>query len=150
MSIKYPTRCDRKGKDSGHQISFQGDTILPNDLAKSFLTDEHNKTHLNQFIATKFRDSSAETWGKKFCITNGLTNVYTDEGDKIIYAPDMIEVLEEADNRIVCHVNDLIQNGYSKVLVKTGDTDVIVILLQFMKEFMDVRGDVNVTVEYTK
>ena len=55
----------------------------------------------------------------------------------------MISVLEEADNRIVCHVNDLIQNGFSNILVKTGDSDVIVILLGFMKQFMDTVQELD-------
>ena len=148
MSIKYPTRCDRKSKGSGHQISFQGDSIIPNDIAKSFLTDEQNKTKLNEFIAQKFRDSSAAIWSKQFCATNGLTNVYTDGGEKVIYTPDMISVLEEADNRIVCHVNDLIQNGFSKISVKTVDSDVIVFLLGFMKKFMDAMQDLMLIVEF--
>ena len=60
----------------------------------------------------------------------------------------MIGILKEADNRIVCRVNDMIQNGISNVLVKTGDSDVIVILLGFMKHFMNVNMELNLLVEF--
>ena len=103
---------------------------------------------LNEFIAQKFLDLSVAIWGKQFCVTNGLTNVFTDNGEKVIYRPDMISVLEEADNRIVCHLNDLIQNGFSKISVKIGDSDVIVILLGFMKNFMDATQDFKQIVDF--
>ena len=60
----------------------------------------------------------------------------------------MIQVLEEADNRIVCHVNDAIRNGFSNILVQTGDTDVILILMGFMEQFLETTGDVDITVEF--
>ena len=82
LSVKYPTRCDRKSKGFGHQISFQGSTIIPNDINKSFLSDEENKTKLNELIVRRFLDTASVAWGRKFCITNNLKNVYTDEGIK--------------------------------------------------------------------
>ena len=60
----------------------------------------------------------------------------------------MISVLEEADNLIVCHINDLIGNGFSKILVMTCDSDVVVILLGFMKVFLDVMKDLLLLVEF--
>ena len=91
-------------------------------MGNTFLTDEKNKGKLNGFIVQQCVKLSPLIWKKQFCITNGLTNVFTDSGEKEIYKPNLISVLEEADNRIVCHVNDLIVNGYSKILVKTCDT----------------------------
>ena len=83
--------------------NFNGDTTLPENMAKTFLTDETNKTKLNQMIAEMCKNSSVWTWDKQFCITNNLTDVLTEDGRKSIYIPDMIQVLEEADNIIVCH-----------------------------------------------
>ena len=75
---------------------------------------------------------STLNWNKRFCVTNRLTDVITDNGEKVRYTPNMISVLEEADNRIVCNINYLLENGFSKISVKTCDTDVIVILLENM------------------
>ena len=72
----------------------------------------------------------------------------TNIGDKVIYTQNMISVLEEADNLIVCHINDLIGNGFSKILVMTCDSDVVVILLGFMKVFLDVMKDLLLLVEF--
>ena len=71
-------------------------------------------------------------WGKQFCVSNSLTNVFSKEGETLIYTPDLISVLEEADNRIGCHIQDILQKGYSNISVKTADCDVVVILLGFM------------------
>ena len=107
LSIKYPTRCDRKSENFGYQTAFEGNSIIPRDIS-TFLSDELNKTNLNEFIVKRFLASSTSLWNKEFFITNGLTNVYTDVGERVIYTSDLISVLEEADNRMICHINDLI------------------------------------------
>ena len=59
----------------------------------------------------------------------------------------MISVLEEADNRIVYHINDLFENGFWKISVKTCDIDVIVILLGFMEQFLDAMPELELRPE---
>ena len=49
-SIKSPTRLARKFKSFGQQILFDGETRVPNDVCESFLTNEMNKTKLNDFM----------------------------------------------------------------------------------------------------
>ena len=123
-SIKHPTRCDRKAKGFGHQISFKGDTMVPKDMAKTFLADEKNKTNLNEFIVQKFIDSIPTIWNKEFCITNGSKNVHTDRGERVIYSENMINVLEEADNRIVCHINKTITNDIFLAFMAKNISDI--------------------------
>ena len=77
-----------------------------------------------------------------------MSNVYTNDGEKIVYTPDMASVLEEADNRIVCHVADLIENGISRISVTTGDSDVIVILLGFMQQFLKSMNELELIVKF--
>ena len=60
----------------------------------------------------------------------------------------MNSVLEQADNRIVCHIGDIISKGYSEIMVHTVDSDVIVILLGFMSEFMVANASVEITVDF--
>ena len=50
----------------------------------------------------------------------------------------MMEVLEEADNRIVCHINDMLECGLSSISVRTADSDVVVILLS---QFLEINPD---------
>ena len=60
----------------------------------------------------------------------------------------MSSVLEEADNRIVCHISDIISKGYSKIMVHNVDSDDVVILLGFMSEFMAANPSVEITVDF--
>ena len=147
-SIKYHTRLDRKAKGFGYQIEFDGKTIVPDNMANSFLTDEANKTKLNDFIAKKCDDLSAFDWNKDFCVTNKLTNVVTNSGEKVIYTPNLMSILEEADNRIICHIYDILKSGLSRITVKTCDSDVVVILLGFMEIFIKSMPEIELFVEF--
>ena len=145
LSIKSPTRLDRKSKDIGQQMVFDGDTLIPDD--KSFLTDENNKSRLNAFIIQNFINSSV--WDKEFCCSNGVKNVITNTGEKEIYNPAMMNsVLEEADNRIVCHIFDMVQNHVSHISIRTADSDVIVIILGFMQQLIEIKHDITVLVDF--
>jgi len=42
------------------------------------------------------------------------------------------EVHEEADNRIVVHIEDMLKTGVADIKVRTVNSDVIVILLIFL------------------
>ena len=57
----------------------------------------------------------------------------------------MSSVLEKADNRIVCHIRDIISKGYSKIMVHNVDSDDVVILLGFMSEFMAANPSVEIS-----
>ena len=46
------------------------------------------------------------------------------------------EVHEEADSRIVVYLAHMLDNQISKIIVRTGDTDVIIIILGFMSQFL--------------
>ena len=93
---------------------FNGETRVPNDVCESFLTDEMNKTKLNEFIIWKF--VSSNSWKHQYCVTNGTKNVITEAGQTSIYDTSVVNsVLEKADNRIVCHISDIISKENSKI-----------------------------------
>ena len=142
-SIRYHTRLDIQSN-----IEFDRNTVVPENIATTFLTDETNKIKLDDLIAQKCRNLSTLNWNEQFCVTNRLTDMITDNGEKVMYTPNMISVLEEANNRIVCHINDLLENGFSKISVKTCDTDVIVILLGFMEQFLDAMPELELFVDF--
>ena len=66
-----------------------------------------------------------------------------------MYTPNMMSVLEEAENHLVCHVCDLVQNGFSKISVKTCYSNVVVILLGFMMQFIETMQQLMLVVEFT-
>ena len=52
-----------------------------------------------------------------------------------MYTDDKL-TLEEADNRIICHIGHMIKaDNLTSIKVRSADTDVIVILLEFMPQF---------------
>ena len=141
-SIKYHTRVGRK-KSQGQQIVFSPDTIIPDD----FLANDNNKTKLNEFLCDKFADACPIVWGKEFCISNKLINVFTNNGQREILQPNLINIHEEADNRIIAHIDDLIDKGHKSVVVRTGDSDIIVILLSYLEHFLTKESDLDIFVE---
>ena len=130
-SIKHHTRLKRK-KAFGQQMNFSPETVVPVD----FLTNDTNKKKLNEYLCHKFAALCPTVWGKKFCISNKLVNVLTNDGEKEIYQQNLISIHEEADNRIISHIDDLIDQGHQSIVVRTGDSDVIIILLSFMGYFL--------------
>ena len=54
LSIKSPTGLARESQSFGQQILLDGETQVPNNVCQSFLTDEMNKTRLNEFIIWNF------------------------------------------------------------------------------------------------
>ena len=70
-----------------------------------------NKTKLNEFIIWKF--VSSNSWKHQYCVKNGTKDVITEAGQKSTYDSGVVNsVLEEADNRIVCHISDIIPKRY--------------------------------------
>ena len=82
-------------------------------------------------------------------VTNDTKNVITETGQTIIYDSGAVNsVLEEVDNRIVCHISDIISKGYWKIIVHTVDSDVVLIFLGFMSEFTAANPSVEITVDF--
>ena len=74
----------------------------------------------------------------------------TNTGEKDIYNPVMIHsVLEEADNRIACHVFDMVYNhNISHISIRTADSDVVVIILGFMRQLIEIKHDITMLVDF--
>ena len=83
-------------KKHGQQIIFSSDIPIPN----NFLADVNNKAKLNEYLCNKFADACPTDWGKEFCILNKLINVFTNDGQREILHPNLINIHEEADNSI--------------------------------------------------
>ena len=135
LSIKGSTRSDR---GTGSRIRFVMDDVLPNDLMSS-LTNSDFKTDL--YIACADAEIlSAWDWKKDYCVTKGRYVV--ERTDNIIterlmcLQADSVS-LEEADNRIVTHIrHTILHRGRSSFVVRTTDSDVVVILAAFMTQFL--------------
>ena len=53
-SIKSPTRSLRKGKTSSSELQITGSSVVPEDIAKNFITNEQNKKQLNNLLDLQY------------------------------------------------------------------------------------------------
>ena len=57
-------------------------------------------------------------------------------------------VHEEADNRMVVHIQDMLLKGISCIQVRTVDTDVVAILLAFMLQFKEYNSEAEIWIDF--
>nr|KAG5708605.1 hypothetical protein BaRGS_033026 [Batillaria attramentaria] len=92
---------------------------------KGFLRDNDNKTQLFEFLAKSLAEKSYDE-GKKLVTTIG---------DKVLCCPTEAKddlrpcSHEEADTRVILHAADCARSGLHKVLIRTTDTDVLVMAI---------------------
>ena len=107
---------------------------------KGFLRDEKNKEELSAFLSTKiaavnYPDSK---------------EVFVTQGQRVLSST--LEMLlcdhEEADMRIVVHVTDALKKGRSTCVVRTVDTDVVVILIGKLFYFTTLNSAANIWVAF--
>ncbi len=88
---------------------------------QEFLRIDDNKVELFSFLATYI---SALDTGKQIITTHRAEVICTRSRDTSGLAPCSHE---EADTRIFLHLEDAVKEGYTKVSVRTVDTDVLVL-----------------------
>lgn len=55
---------------------------------------------------------------------------------------------EEADTRIVIHVQDAVQRGATNILVRTVDTDVVIILISCFSILINIQPSLQIVVAF--
>ena len=144
-SIKNAMRSTR-GSGRGIRVCFEENDLIIDDL-EAFIANSENKSDLNSLIAEYAARATTWNWGGEVCVTYGRGVRSTQDGSL-----DMMqfidEVHEEADNRIVVHINNMLESGIDKILVRTGDTDVIIIILGFMSHFLFKVGSAKIWVDF--
>ncbi|KAG1707491.1 Degenerin del-1 [Nymphon striatum] len=118
-SIKESTR-EKRGK--GVRRKVLGNNKIPGNW-NSFLCDPTNKQELFSFLSDIIATAELPS-GKVVAITCG-EKVEMNGGVHLMETCDH----EEADTRILIHLQDALQHGATTCLVRTVDTDVIVILI---------------------
>ena len=99
-------------------------TQLPTNW-KGFLRDDNNKTDLFHFIATSLAGKTFGD-GKKLITTCGDKILSNNQGTHDHLEPSSHE---EADTRIILHAADCARSRLLKVLIRTTDTDVLVLAI---------------------
>ena len=139
-SIKASTR-EKRGKGIRRKVA--GKNKLPGKW-NDFLRDETNKTELFYFLAERV---SAEEFpqNKEVYITCG-TNVLSKGTDHQMQPCDH----EEADTRLVVLLVDAVRGGHTNFLVRTVDTDVIVIIIGKFFYLSSMNPSLNIWVAFGK
>jgi len=96
-----------------------------------FLRNDDNKTALFTFLAQRVSRIPTDL-DKHIVITLYTTVLSTIENYDIAQLSPCTH--EEADTRMFLHVSDLVRVGNSKVLIKTVDTDVVVLAIAFQQK----------------
>ena len=97
-----------------------GKTKIP---GPDFLRDSVNKQELFTFLSRKIESTECEE-GKQIIATSGTT-VISRGTSRCMQPCDH----KEADTRMLVHLQDALRNGATTCLMRTVDTDVVVILI---------------------
>ena len=143
LSIKGPTRQDR---GIGPRMIFNGESKLPEDF-ESFLKNDDNKTNLNMLVAKHAMRPQSWTWREEVVVTYNTKVLTSSDGIQEMYTWIQC-VHEEADNRMLIYIKDMLAKDITNIILRTVDTDVIVILLAFMSQFIELNDNVMIWVDF--
>ena len=133
-SVKY---CERQRRPSCHPLKFVNlslNSFIPYRsnkenlqlLSRDFFASKSEENHLNIVLSGYLKDDS----GVEACVQfkDGIC----------FHRPDFNSELEEADVRIVPHISKAIENGCKRVVVLSNDTDVVILLLNYIHHFSSI------------
>ncbi len=137
-SIKASTR-ERRGQ--GIQRKVAGKNIVPTNWM-GFLRDEKNKQELFEFLSTKIAE---------FDYT-GSKEVFVTQDQRVLTNRIALEMPscdhKKADTRLIVHIVDALNKGQSTFLVRTVDTDVVVILVGKFFHFTALNETADIWVAF--
>ena len=137
-SIKESTR-EKRGKGVRRKVA--GKNKLPGKWA-DFLRDPTNKQELFAFLSNKIATMDCPE-DKEIIVTSGTTAIL--RGTHRSMAPCDHE---EADTRLMIHLQDALLNNCTNCLVRTVDTDVVVILIGKFHNLIALCQNVSIWVAF--
>ena len=114
--LKADTRSKR---GNGIRRRVEASSVVPQNW-REFLRIDENKTELFSFLSTQV--SGIDT--NKQIITTCLTEVLCNNCENVAGLAPCTH--EEADTRMLLHLEDAVRQQYNKVSIRTVDTDVVV------------------------
>lgn len=127
---------EREGRGTGIRRQVTPDGRLPPNWS-DFLKNEQNKTELFEFLGRKFLDGFSDV----MVVTNLGNQVSTSDNLSSNIAQKTIPLhMEEADGRLVWHTKDMAEHGTTSVLVRSSDTDVLVLLVSYFEILKEHGG----------
>lgn len=116
-SLKAETR-GKRGK--GVRRCLEASTVIPGNW-QEFLRIDGNKAELFSFLAT----SVVSIYSNKQVISTLHTDVLCNQPKDVSRIAPCTH--EEADTRIILHLDDAVNKGHTKVSIRTVDTDMVVL-----------------------
>ena len=118
---------------------FTSTTLIPKDFKESFLSNSKNKQSLNEFIARKL---IVHDFGNVTLLISLNSDILQNVNvlDRTIDDLAVTRSQEEADTKIIVHILSHIRNDHTKILVRTGDTDVVTLILAHLSLLQQSYG----------
>ncbi|KAG1662386.1 hypothetical protein GQR58_020959 [Nymphon striatum] len=138
-SIKKSTR-EKRGK--GFRRKVAGKNKIPGKW-KDFLRDSSNKEELFSFLSNKVHNMDLPD-GKEAFATDGAGVLASGSSQNDMCPCDH----EEADTRLIIHVQNALKNGANTCVVRTVDTDVLVILIGRFHHLLTLNKDADVWISF--
>ena len=131
--LKEKTRSSR---GSGSNINFSLESPFPKDFVKDFMKNIKNKEKFYDLLISFLQEKSL-LLDRKYIFTNR---------QKVI--SNHISEMEDCSHldayyRIVLHIVSAILEGLKRVVVKSNDTDVLIILIQYYNHFCELAKTDN-------
>ena len=128
----------------GVQLNFDNDTVFLSDFASNFLRKNKHKRVFYPYLVDKILEK-AYYKDKIVVVTRNekiemnlkgmLTNVNMSDSSH-----------SEANTRIILHVFSCVHSGLKDIYMRTNVTDVVVILVTYMPDFLEIDSNVQVSV----
>ena len=127
----------REKRDEGQRRKVASETKLPSKW-KMFLQDTTNKEELFSLLTEKVKDFKFPE--NKDVNMTSEENVFSSSKSSDMQRCDH----EEADTRIAVHVLHALNKGHNHVLIRTLDTDVVVVMIGLFNELLSLHPSANV------
>ena len=140
-SLKASTRSKR---GTGIRRRVQPSNEIPRNW-RSFLRVDGNKTDLFQFLAEHVRHMQIAC-GKQVVTSYGEQVLFNQPGER---QSDLAPCThEEADTRMFVHAVDAVRQGSKRIVIRTVDTDVLVLAIALVLQLKQINPDVKLWVAF--
>ena len=126
-SLREATTRTERG--IGSRMFFSGNTAFPPNFQDDCLQNSENKEDLNLYLANTFMDLHQNK--EKILVFSHKDSILTTD-TRLMDCPSIAYcTIEEADARLVRHTLHLAATGYKNIIVRTVDTDVLILLCAY-------------------
>ena len=120
-------------------MEFDKNTKFPSDFKDNFLKNSRNKDRLNEFLAGEFIQQYS---GEKTFVVRKGEHILSNNGFLAADTTLSPNSAEEADQKLVRHALQCVRSGIDYVMVRTVDTDMILLLVAYRHWEVNINSKV--------